>query len=56
VSATDYVALERVPVGVCDHCKASYYDASVLRQAHALHITGARRTVRVPVARYVQVV
>jgi YgiT-type zinc finger domain-containing protein len=54
VSKTQYVILERVPVGVCDRCKAKYYPASVLKQAEALHHKGAPRSVKVPVARFVE--
>ena len=54
VTKTDFVALEKVPIGVCDRCKARYYHASVLKQASALHKKGATRKVEVPVTRYVQ--
>lgn len=54
VAKSEYVILERVPVGICDRCKAKYYHASVLKQAEALHDKGARRTVKVPVARFVE--
>lgn len=53
VGRTDYVILERVPVGVCDRCKARYFHASVLKQAEALHRKGATRSVKIPVARFV---
>ena len=54
VARTEYVILEQVPVGVCDRCKARYYHASVLKQAEALHQKGAARSVKVPVARFVE--
>jgi len=54
VHHSDYVALEQVPVGVCDHCMAKYYPSSVLKQAEALHRKGTHRTVKVPVARFVE--
>jgi YgiT-type zinc finger domain-containing protein len=54
ITPSDYVALEQVPVGVCDHCMAKYYPSSVLKQAEALHRKGAHRTVKVPVARFVE--
>ncbi len=54
VTRTEYVILERVPIGVCDRCKARYYHVSVLKQAEALHQKGAQRTVKVPVARFVE--
>lgn len=49
-----YVVLERVPVGICDRCKAHYYHASVLKQAQALLRGKPRRKVVVPIARYVK--
>ena len=54
VSKTDYVALENVPIGVCNRCKAVYYHASVLRQAEAAHGRKTRKKLEVPVARYVE--
>jgi YgiT-type zinc finger domain-containing protein len=54
VAKSEYVILEHVPVGVCDRCKARYYPVSVLKQAEALHQKGAHRTVKVPVARFVE--
>lgn len=52
VSKADFVALEKVPVGVCDRCKAQYYHASVLKQAQALLRKGTARKVLVPIATY----
>ena len=52
VSKSDYVVLEKVPVGVCDTCKSRYYHASVVHQAMALHKSGGRRKLQVPAARY----
>lgn len=54
VSKSDYVALERVPIGVCTRCKAKYYDACILKQAEALHRSGGRRRVQIPVTRFVR--
>jgi len=54
VSGSEYVILERVPLGVCDRCKARYYPVAVLKQAEALHRKGAQRTLKVPVARFVE--
>jgi YgiT-type zinc finger domain-containing protein len=54
VTKSEYVILEGVPIGVCNNCKARYYHASVLKQAEALHQKGAHRTVKVPVARFVE--
>jgi len=54
VSKSGYVALEHVPIGVCDRCKARYYHVSVLKQAEALHRRRASRTVKVPVARFTE--
>jgi YgiT-type zinc finger domain-containing protein len=54
VSKTEYVILEGVPIGICDRCKARYYPVSVLRQAEALAQKGAHRTVKIPVARFVE--
>jgi len=48
------VILENVPIGVCDHCGAHYYAASVLKRAEAVLTSGAspERTIEVPVATY----
>lgn len=54
VTKMDFVALEGVPIGVCNRCKAVYYHASVLKQAEVAHRGRTRRTVEVPVARYVR--
>lgn len=54
VTKSEYVILEGVPIGVCNNCKARYYHTSVLKQAEALHRKGAHRTVKVPVARFVE--
>lgn len=54
VSKSDYVALENVPIGVCDRCKAVYYHASVLKQAEAVQGRKTRKKLEVPVARYVE--
>ena len=53
VSKEDFVALEQVPMGVCDHCHAKYYLGLVLRQADALWAKRRSRKLIVPVARYV---
>ena len=54
ITKTDYVALENVPIGICNRCKAVYYHASVLKQAEAAHGRKTRRKLEVPVARYVE--
>ncbi|MBI2930282.1 MAG: YgiT-type zinc finger protein [Planctomycetes bacterium] len=53
VTKTNYVILEDVPIGVCDHCHARYYTAAVIKHAERLHEKGTARKVQVPVGRYV---
>ena len=49
-----FVILEDVPIGVCDKCGASYFDASILRRVAAIGrgTTPAQRTLEVPIDRY----
>lgn len=44
------VVLEKVPVGVCDHCGAHYYAASVLKKVESLlsSPSDSQRTLQVP--------
>jgi YgiT-type zinc finger domain-containing protein len=43
------VILEKVPVGVCDHCGAHYHAAEVLHRVESILKSGlARRTLEVP--------
>ena len=48
------VVLENVPIGVCDHCGAHYYAASVLKRVESILTTKTppTRTIEVPVAPY----
>jgi len=48
-----FVILENVPIGVCDHCGARYYHASLLRRVAEV-ATGhvAAHTELVPVAQF----
>ncbi|MBI4056147.1 MAG: type II toxin-antitoxin system MqsA family antitoxin [Elusimicrobia bacterium] len=50
--------VEKVPVGVCDHCGERYYDASVLHRLDliAKGKVGSVRHIKVPVADYSQAV
>ena len=52
-----FVILEDVPVGVCDHCGARYFHASVLRRVAEIgrNIVAPVRTVEVPVGTYVPI-
>ncbi len=46
--------LENVPVGVCEHCGAHYYAASVLKRVESILTspTPPGRTMQVPVEAY----
>jgi len=46
------VVLEKMPIGVCDHCGAHYYAAPVLKRVEAIltSVTPPERTLQVPVA------
>lgn len=43
--------LENVPIGVCDHCGAHYYAATVLKRVESLLTTpgSTARTMQIPV-------
>lgn len=48
------VVLENVPLGVCDHCGAHYYAASVLKRVESILTasTPPARTLQVPFEAY----
>ena len=49
-----FVALEQVPIGVCEKCGARYFDASVVRRVAEIGrgATQPERTLEIPVGRY----
>jgi len=49
-----FVALEDVPIGICEKCGARYYDASVVRRVAEIGRgpTPAEGTIEIPVSRY----
>ena len=46
--------LERVPIGVCDHCGAHYYAASVLKRVESILTSPSppERVMQVPLEAY----